>query len=115
MKKNFPFTLRVFVFFIAYVLFAVVATAVGVTFKFGYAEAVLWLYLPLVVPVFCLLLTVFLIEIIRIFLNKRNNLNPEDELRQKYINAVVVKVLNTLAVVFFVLVVTLSCLVWCRS
>ena len=108
MKKNFPFTLRVLVFFIAYLLFAVVATAVGVIFKFGYAEAALWLYLPLAVPMLWLLLAIFVIEIIRMFWNKRNAPNLEVELRQKHFNAVVVKVLNTVAVVFFTLVVAFT-------
>ncbi len=111
MKKNFPFTLRVLVFFIAYLLFAVVATAVGVIFKFGYAEAALWLYLPLAVPMLWLLLAIFVIEIIRMFWNKRNITKPEDELQQKHVNAIVVKVLNTVAVFFFTLVVVLSCLI----
>ena len=111
MKKNFPFTLRVLVFIIAYVLFAVVATAVGVAFKFGYAEAALWLYLPLAVPMLWLLLSVFVIELIRMFWNKRNTPNLEVELRQKHFNAVIVNVLNMVAVVFFTLVVALSFLI----
>jgi hypothetical protein len=108
MKKNFPFTLRVFVYFIAYLLFALVATVVGVTFKFGYAETALWLYLPLAVPMLYLLLAVFVFELIRIFWNKQNAPNSEVELRQKHFNAVVVKVLNTIAVVFFTLVVAFT-------
>ena len=108
MKKNFPFTLRVFVFFIAYLLFAVVATAVGVIFKFGYAEAALWLYPPLAVPMLWLLLSVFVIELIRMILKKRNLPKSEGELQQKHFNAVVVKVLNTVAVVFFTLVVAFT-------
>ena len=111
MKKNFQLTLRILVFFIVYLLFVVVATAVGVTFKFGYAEVALWLYLPLAVPMLWLLLAVFVVEFIRMFWKKRNIMKPEDELLQKHINAVVVKVLNTVAVVFFTLVVALSCLV----
>ena len=108
MKKNFPFTLRVLVFFIAYLLFAFVAAAVGVTFKFGYAETALWLYPPLAVPLLWLLLAVFVIELIRMFWNKRNAPNSEVELRQKHFNTVVVKVLNTVAVVFFTLVVAFT-------
>ena len=108
MKKNFPFTLRVFVFFIAYLLFAVVATTVGVTFKFGYAETALWLYPPLAVPMLWLLLAVFVIELIGMFWNKRNAPNLEVELRQMHYNAIVVKVLNTVAVVFFTLVVAFT-------
>lgn len=108
MKKNFPFTLRVLVFFFAYLLFAFVATAVGVTFKFGYAETALWLYPPLAVPLLWLLLAVFVIELIRMFWNKRNAPNSEVELRQKHFNTVVVKVLNTVAVVFFTLVVAFT-------
>ena len=111
MKKSFQLTLRILVFFIVYLLFAVVATAVGVTFKFGYAEVALWLYLPLAVPILWLLLAVFVVEFIRMFWNKRNVMKPEDELLQKHINAVVIKVLNIVAVVFFTLVVALSCLV----
>ena len=108
MKKNFPFTLRVFVFFIAYLLFVVVATTVGVTFKFGYAETALWLYPPLAVPMLWLLLAVFVIELIGMFWNKRNAPNLEVELRQMHYNAIVVKVLNTVAVVFFTLVVAFT-------
>ena len=108
MKKNFPFTLRVLVFFIAYLLFAVVAIAIGVTFKFGYAEAALWLYLPLAVPMLCLLVAVFVIELIRMFWDKQNTPNSEVEWRQMHYNAIVVKVLNTVAVVFFTLVVVFT-------
>ncbi len=111
MKKNFPFSLRVLVFIIAYVLFAVVATAVGVAFKFGYAEAALWLYLPLAVPMLWLLLAVFVIKFIRMFWNKQNIMKPKDDLQQKHVNAVIVNVLNMVAVVFFTLVVALSFLI----
>ena len=108
MKKNFPFTQRVLIFFIAYLLFAAVATAIGVTFKFGYAETALWLYPPLAVPMLWLLLSVFVIELIRMFWNKRNTPNSEVELRQKHFNSVVVKVLNTVVIVFFTLVVAFT-------
>lgn len=108
MKKNFPFTQRVLIFFIAYLLFAAVATAIGVTFKFGYAETALWLYPPLAVPMLWLLLSVFVIELIRMILKKRNLPKSEGELQQKHFNAVVVRVLNTVAVVFFTLVVVFT-------